>query len=95
MAELIGLEGISGGKLEALFIMDVKGIKTIILNGKAAIAAADGGAINIYLDDANEFIHCEAMRNMRSLEKVKLTSWLEVNKWASKWLRKIGFEQVK
>jgi hypothetical protein len=90
MGTLIGLPGISGKKLEAVFIDDdYKNIRQIILDGNAATDAGDNGAINIWKDD-NGRIRCEALQYLRTVESKSYKSIRSAINWAKRWKQKIN-----
>jgi hypothetical protein len=88
MGHLVGLEGLSVTEIECEFIQKPSDIRKIIKSGKAATAADDKGAINVWRDDAG-MIRCNAMAWLRSIEKRQFKTFPGAEKWVSKWLKKI------
>ncbi len=88
MPQLVGLDGTDGKAQEAGMFFSVSGAFRVLRQGLAATTAADNGAINVYVDDANKY-RCEVMRYMVSIDARQFTTQEQVRGWLTKWLPKI------
>lgn len=88
--ELAGLPG-RERKTEAVLITEASAarIRRIIESGRACTSAGDNGAVNIWRTDKGA-LRGEAMKRMRSLERVAFTDYHGAAEWLAEWLEKIG-----
>lgn len=89
MGQLQGLKGTDGRKIDCMFIESGKEIEVILQNNKAATAADNNGAINVYKDDEDN-IRCEVMRYCKTLEEKTFKTFAPAIKWVDKWILKIN-----
>ena len=88
MATLNGLKGTYIKEMEFEIFRKPSEISKILKKNKAAVAADDNGAINIWNDDEG-FIRCESMRFCISLDVQKFSKIGDAKSWAEKWLIEI------
>ncbi len=88
MPKLCNLEGIKKEKIDAEFFGKALEIKKILDSGKAATAADENGALNVWKDDEG-FFRCTAMRFCSTINEERFADFKDVEKWAKKWLKEI------
>ena len=86
--QLHDLEGIKKKKIACEFFRKPSQIKSILDSGKAATAADENGALNVWKDD-DGFFRCTAMRRMMTIDEQRFSNLKDAKQWARKWLEEI------
>lgn len=87
MPVLSGLPGTTGD-VEAVFILTASEAVEKIQEGYAVTAAADNGAINVWVDDSGKY-RCEAQRYCVSVDSQEFNRLMDVAAWVREWLGRI------
>lgn len=87
MGQLVGLKGTNGKEIDYFFIKRVTQIKKITKN-LAGTNAGSNGALNIWIDDDNNY-RCESMKFKSVLESKIFSDVKDVSKWLKEWNIKI------
>ena len=83
MPTLKGLPGTSGD-VEAFAVRSRSAVLRCLRKQKAATAAGDHGALNVWIDDDGLF-RCEFMRRCRTIDISRFAYVAAVDAWLRKW----------